>query len=91
MAKSAGPRELVDLGNPAGSMSTSFAIPKSDTADLPVCTRVIYLACEGTLHYTMIDGSERTRVLAAGYHPLRIKRVWDSGTTFTQEQMEGHY
>lgn len=91
MANGAGPRELVDMGNPAGSMSSSFAVPMSDTADLPICTRVLFLACEGQIKYTMIDGSTRARTLPGGYHPLRIKRIWATGTTFTQDQMEGHY
>ncbi len=84
-------REGADYSNPAGSMARSFPIRLSDTADLPCPTRVIYLGSCGVLHYLTVGGDERTRTLAAGYHPLRLQRVFVTGTTIPASDLEGHY
>ena len=84
-------RELGDYGNAAGSMAHSFPITLNDNVDLVQPTRVLFLACAGIVHYLMEGGEERTRWLPAGYHPLRIVRVYSTGTTIVATDMEGHY
>ncbi len=83
-------REGADYEDPAGSMSRSFPIKLSDTADLPCSTRVLFIATAGTLHYKMVGGDERERALPAGYHPLRISRIYATGTTIAEGDLEGH-
>jgi len=59
-----------------------FAITPDDGADLPQATRGINIGVSGTLHLTLIDGSDVTLHVAAGVIvPIRAARVWDTGTS----------
>ncbi len=62
----------------------AFAITPNDSTDLDETTVNIYVGTAGTAKFTMFDGSVVTyATLAAGRHPLRVKRVWSTGTSAT--------
>ena len=57
------------------------AVTPNDSTDLNEITTSIYVGTAGTLKVTMVDGSVVTYgAIAAGRHPLRVKRVWATGT-----------
>lgn len=57
------------------------AVTPSDSADLGETTLSIYVGHAGAAKLTMFDGSVVTYPhLAIGRHPLRVKRVWATGT-----------
>lgn len=67
---------------PAGS---GFAITPSDTVDLTIRTRGIYVGVSGNVAAVMEDNVAVTFVgLAAGMvHPFRVRRINSTGTTAT--------
>ncbi|MCT8160783.1 hypothetical protein [Pseudoruegeria sp. SHC-113] len=59
-------------------------ITPDDAGDLAYVTRAVNVATSGTLHVTTVDGSTATLFLAAGgAFPIRVRRVWASGTSAT--------
>lgn len=68
----------------ASPITGAFAITTSDSTDLAEVTLNLYVSVAGAVKLTMFDGSVVTYAnLAAGRHPLRVKRVWATGTTAT--------
>lgn len=58
------------------------AVTPSDSADLAETTVSLYVGTAGTLKVTFEDDSTVTyAAIAAGRHPLRVKRVWATGTS----------
>lgn len=68
------------LGSPA---SNAAAVVPNDGADLAVSTRGVYCSVSGDVKVDMVDGGTVTfGSLAAGMiHPLRVKRVYSTGTS----------
>lgn len=65
---------------------SDFDITPDDDNDLPLATRGIYVGVTGDLTVTLVNSSSsRTyKNLAAGViHPIRARRVHDTGTTVT--------
>ena len=60
-----------------------FAVTTDDANDLATVTRYVYVGVAGDLKVTTTDGDTITLVgLAAGVmHPIRVKRIWQNGTT----------
>lgn len=59
-------------------------ITPSDTAELPRATRGLNVAESGFVRVTTVTGEDGTLFLAAGVaFPIRVRRVWASGTTAT--------
>jgi len=59
-------------------------ITADDGADLPLATRALNAAGAGSVRVTTVAGDTATLYLAAGIaFPLRVRRVWASGTTAT--------
>ena len=58
---------------------------RSDADDLAVASRALYIGGDGSVKVSMLDGSVATLVgLAPGmWHPMRVARVWNTGTTAT--------
>ena len=56
-------------------------ITLSDSADIAAGSRALYLPVAGTVKATMKNGNARTIDLTAGWHPIRVTRVWLTGTT----------
>lgn len=62
----------------------AFAITPNDSTDLAEVTLSLYVSVAGAVKVTMFDGSVVTyATLTAGRHPLRVKRVWATGTAAT--------
>lgn len=72
----------VPLDAPAAS---AVAITPNNSADLTDYTRGIYIGATGTLKVDMVTGGTVTFVDPAPgvIHPLRVKRVYNTGTTAT--------
>lgn len=60
------------------------AVTPNDSTDLAELTLALYIGVAGTLKVTMMDGTVVTYgAITAGRHPLRVKRVWSTGTSAT--------
>lgn len=60
----------------------AVAVTPSDSTDLAEISLNLYVGTAGTLKVTMLDGSTVTYgAIAAGRHPLRVKRVWATDTS----------
>lgn len=58
------------------------AVTPSDTVDLSETATSLYVGTAGTLKVSFEDGTTVTyAAIAAGRHPLRVKRVWATGTS----------
>lgn len=69
------------MSDPIVSAST---ITPDDTADLQTATRALFVGSGGNLRVTLVSGAIVTFESAgAGWHPLRVTRVWATGTTAT--------
>ena len=69
------------LDSPASDL---HPITPDDGADLAVWTRAITATNPGTIRVTAIGGTVATLYLAAGpVLPVRVRRVWATGTTAT--------
>lgn len=68
-------------------LSRSFAVAPDDAADLAVVTRALQVNVAGNVKVTMADDPDAAPqivFLAAGvWHPMRVKRVWNTSTTAT--------
>ena len=65
------------------SGSHAAAITPSDTDDLTVVTRAILATADCSVKVTMAGGEQVTLPLQKGYNPLRVSRVWSTGTTLS--------
>lgn len=61
----------------------AFDITPNDSADLATATRAVYIGVTGSMKCTMHDDSVITfdGLLDGTIYPLRVKRVWSTGTT----------
>lgn len=65
-------------------ISKALAVTPDDATDLPFLTRAVYLGGGGDLRVNLEDGSTLTFVgMGTGWHPLRVARVWATGTGAT--------
>lgn len=71
--------------NLSGPVEGGFDISPSDTQDLVQVTRGVMVQTGGDLRVTLKSGDQVTLpALSPGViYPLRVSRVWDSGTTAT--------
>lgn len=60
-----------------------FNFTPNDSADLPEVTRGLIVGTGGDVRLTDPDGVTDTFALSAGVYPVRVKRVWATGTTAT--------
>jgi hypothetical protein len=68
----------------ASPITSAFAITPNDSTDLAEITLSLWVSVAGAVKVTMYDGSTVTYAnLTAGRHPLRVKRVWSTGTAAT--------
>lgn len=69
---------------PEGPAVTVFAITPDDAADLPHVTTALNVATPGTVRVTTAAGTvEDVRIDPGCAFPLRVRRVWSTGTTAT--------
>jgi hypothetical protein len=58
-----------------------MAVTPDDTADLPVASRGLNVGTSGAVRVTTVGGTTETVYVAAGSaFPLRVTRVWQTGT-----------
>jgi hypothetical protein len=70
--------------SPSGPATSVFSIAPDDAADLAQVTIALNAATPGTVRVTTADGSVGDLMIAAGeVIPLRVRRVWATGTTAT--------
>jgi hypothetical protein len=69
---------------PATPATSLGAIMPNDTTDLPAPTIALNVATPGVVRVTTITGETGDVMIAEGVaFPLRIVRVWETGTTAT--------
>jgi len=69
---------------PRDPATTVFDIVPDDDADLPQVTTALAVATPGTVRVTMLDGSTAALTVSPGQpFPVRVARVWLTGTTAT--------
>lgn len=69
---------------PADPARSIIDVSPSDTTDLSDVTNALNVATPGTVRVTTLDGSVTDVSIAPGYaFPLRVTRVWATGTTAT--------
>lgn len=56
-------------------------VTPSDTDELENLSRAIYVGSSGTLRVSMKDGAVVTFQAGQGWHPIRIRKVWATGTS----------
>lgn len=57
-------------------------VTPSDANELARVTRGIIIGTEGVIRALTAEGNDRTsKILPAGWHPLRVKKIFSSGTT----------
>jgi len=71
---------LVGLRDP---IAKAEDVTPSDTDDLTLVSRAVYVGTPGTLRVTMRDGGDVTLNAGQGWHPIRVSRIWSTGTTAT--------
>lgn len=60
----------------------AVGVTPDNTANLNHLTRALYVGTGGDVRVTIADGSTVTFVnMVQGWHPIRITRVWATGTT----------
>jgi len=72
------------MRSPNDPAATIFDITPDDGADLAQSTTAFNVITPGTVRVTTMDGSIGTISMNPGHVlPIRVKRVWQSGTTAT--------
>lgn len=72
---------MPSLESPARSL---FDVTPDDAVDLPIITRALNVAGSGSIRVTTVDGDIATIFVAAGVaFPVRVRRVFTTGTTAT--------
>lgn len=66
---------------PDGPATNAAAVTPSDSADLAVFARALWVGQAGDLVVTMLGGQTVTLAGASGLLPVRVRRVRATGTT----------
>ncbi len=70
-----------NLESPAANLAE---VTPNDSADLAVVARAISVGTSGTVQVTTVGGDTGALYIAAGVpFPVRVRRVWATGTTAT--------
>jgi hypothetical protein len=70
--------------SPALPATSVVEVAPDDAADLPEISLALNVATPGTVRVTTLDGDTVDVQIAAGVaFPLRVARVWATGTTAT--------
>ena len=67
----------------SGPITDAVAVIPSDSADLPAVSRAIYIGGAGHLKVSLKASATPVVFsnLPAGWHPIRVTRVWSTGST----------
>lgn len=67
----------------SGPATKAVAVTPHDSNNIDPCV-ALYIGAAGTLKVTCFDGTDCTfAAVSAGVLPLRVKRVWSTGTSAT--------
>lgn len=70
-----------DKMNPRNPLENAASVTTHDTNDLANVTRVLYIGSPGAVKVDMVGGGTVTFAdLAIGFYPLRVSRVYATGT-----------
>lgn len=69
------------ITGPRDPIETAEVVTPDDAGDLKCVTRAVYVGAAGDMRVTMANGDVVTFVFGQGWHPIRIKQVWATGTT----------
>lgn len=62
----------------------AMEVTPDDDNDMALSARALYIGVSGDIKVTTVDGDDATFVgHPAGYMPVRVKRVWETGTDAT--------
>lgn len=76
--------DLEPAGPPDRSVYHLAAVTPSDSADLAYVSRAFHVGTAGDVTVTTLSGEKVTITGAtAGWHPIRVTRIWATGTTAT--------
>jgi len=62
-------------------IESATEVTPDDSTDLSVVSRAIYVGVPGNLRVTLLDQSIVNFDAGQGWHPIRVSRVWATGTT----------
>ena len=75
-------RKKTTLQTVVSPITGAASVTPNDSTDLTETTLSLHIGTAGTLKVTFEDGSTVTyAAIGAGRHPLRVKRVWATGTS----------
>lgn len=77
------PDRLAGKGYGSNDSGTPFNITASDGTDLSDTTRMLVVGGAGNIKLTDVDGVTDTYTFPAGSFPIRVRRIWLTGTTAT--------
>lgn len=68
--------------NTQSPVTHAVSVVPDDAIDLGHLTRALYVGTGGDVRVTLADGGTLTFVnMVQGWHPIRVSRIWASGTT----------
>lgn len=68
---------------PSGPLMDLVPVTPSDTVDLPLNARAVYLTVGGVLEFLTHSNVIRNVTLPAGFHPIVCKRIRSTNTSAT--------
>jgi hypothetical protein len=74
---------LPNRASGGGLYSHAAAISLSDSSDLDYVTQAILASAACTVKVTTVGGESVALPLAAGYNPIRVTKVFSTGTTLS--------
>jgi hypothetical protein len=74
-----------ESGGLTASAHSAAVVTPSDSTDLAVMTRAIHVGTAGDVKVNMMKGMTVVLTnLSVGWHPIRVSRIYSTGTTATQ-------
>ncbi|ADG20407.1 hypothetical protein BC1002_6566 [Paraburkholderia atlantica] len=70
-------------GTGLDSLLDLWKVTPDDDNDMPFVSRALCVTTAGEFHLKTFRGTDITVTLAEGWHPIRVSRVYASGTTGT--------
>lgn len=68
-------------GAPGGPYVDGFNVTPNDSVDLAKVTNAIHVGTAGNLHCITSKGTEITFAITAGWHKIRLHRIYSTSTT----------
>ena len=62
-------------------LTGAISVTPDDATDLTTVSRAILVGTAGNIALTTLGGQTVTVAFTAGWHPVRLTRIWSTGTT----------